>query len=72
MPNATPRDLDPNFTQTTPPEDTQPEVTQDEKDDDTPMIVHKIRFLDDHGVQQEKELRMPLAEWPAYSAKHGL
>jgi hypothetical protein len=73
-----PRDLDPKFTATTPPEDTQPEDTQPEdakdsrpEDEDVPMIVHKVRFIDDNGVQQEKEFRMPVSEWPAFAAKHG-
>lgn len=41
-------------------------------EDDRPAIVHRMNFIDDHGVQQQKEIRVPLDEWPAYEKEHGL
>lgn len=62
MPN--PRDLDPNFTEAKPPVEETPEK-------DVPMLVHQVRFIDENGVQQTKEHRVPVSEWPAYEKEHG-
>lgn len=57
-----PRDLDPKFEKTEPPTDV--EETE-------PMLVHRVSFLDENGVQHQKEHRVPVKDWPAYAEKHG-
>jgi hypothetical protein len=74
MENPTPRNLDPKFkdvkpvTETDVVEDNQTTDTHDE----TPMIVHKERYMDG-AVQKEREHGpMPVSEWPAYEKEHNL
>lgn len=65
MSTPTPRDLDPKFEKTDPPtEENAPEETE-------PMLVHRVNFLDEDGVQHQKEHRVPVKDWPAYAEKHG-
>lgn len=49
-----------------------PEAEETPVEDDRPAIVHRWNYIDDHGVQQQKEVRVPLDEWPAYEKEHGL
>jgi len=47
------------------------EKDQREKDE-TPMIVHRERYVDEAGKLNEREHRMPVSEWAAYEKEHNL
>lgn len=47
--------------------DTTTDTTEPRQDDDTPMIVHRVPFTDNNGVQRTKEYGpMPVADYPQW------
>lgn len=49
-----------------------PDTEETPREDDRPAIVHRWNVIDENGVQQQKEIRVPLEEWPAYEKEKGL
>lgn len=42
-------------------------TTKETRQDDTPMIVHRVPFTDNNGVQRTKEYGpMPVADYPQW------
>ena len=58
-----PRDMDPKF------KDAEPKEMVSEE---TPMIVHRQQYIDNDGVTQTKEHRVPVHEWSQYEKENNL
>lgn len=80
MANATPRDLDPKFTETKPvegyvtPDATEADVKPKDQGENpkTKWISHTRRWVDNDGQSVEKIDRMSMADWPEYKEKYNL
>lgn len=75
---ATPRNLDPKFTNATPTPDGEPtdnETVTDAKDSapeaDVPMIVHFERYQDGSVQKTRTHGPMPVSEWASYEKEKG-
>lgn len=75
---ATPRNLDPKFTETEAPEEATNETPADVKGEDLPdepdggWISHVRRWTDNEGKKHERVDRIPMPEWNAYAKKWDL
>lgn len=61
------------MTEKTPtPNDMPRKKNEPKQDDETQYIVYREGYVDEGGVQQVKEHRVPLSDWAEYAKENGL